>query len=203
LILKTNVKKAELEAQEKKNRALMDEIKTNKKTHEQALEELNLRARQLQELLQKLEKQEFLLPFPLVPFYEKKGKLPWPAGGKIIQQFGIQRHPRFNTVTMNSGIEIAPAKNDLIVRAVHPGKVVFADYFQGYGNLLIIDHGMTYYSLYGHCAAFLVQNGDVVRTDQPIAEAGETGSLAGNISLYFEIRYRTKPLDPLQWLARR
>jgi septal ring factor EnvC (AmiA/AmiB activator) len=103
---------------------------------------------------------------------------------------------------MNNGVEIAPPKENLAIRSVHAGKVVFADYFKGYGNLLIIDHGMTYYSLYGHCAKFLVQKGDIVKTDQPIAEAGDTGSLVG-VSLYFEIRYKTKPLDPLQWLLRR
>ncbi len=133
----------------------------------------------------------------------KKGKLPWPAAGKILQRFGIQRHPQFNTLTLNNGIEIAPPKDDLIVRAVHTGKVVFADYFQGYGNLIIIDHALTYYSLYGHCAKFLVQKGDIVQTDQPIPEAGDTGSMFDVESLYFEIRYLTKPLDPLQWLRRR
>jgi len=197
------VKKGEIEAQEKKSRRLIDEIKSNIRTYEQTMDEKSIQARQLQELLRKFEKLESALPFPLVPFPEKKGKLPWPAAGKILQRFGIQRHPQFNTLTLNNGIEIAPPKDDLIVRAVHTGKVVFADYFQGYGNLIIIDHGLTYYSLYGHCAKFLVQKGDIVKTDQPIAEAGDTGSMFDVESLYFEIRYLTKPLDPLQWLKRR
>jgi septal ring factor EnvC (AmiA/AmiB activator) len=203
LIGKANVKKGEIEAQEKKSRRLINEIKSNIRTYEQTMEEKNIQARQLQELLRKFEKLEPALPFPLVPFPEKKGKLPWPAAGKILQRFGIQRHPQFNTLTLNNGIEIAPPKDDLIVRVVHTGKVVFADYFQGYGNLIIIDHGLTYYSLYGHCAKFLVQKGDIVKTDQPIAEAGDTGSMFDVESLYFEIRYMTKPLDPLQWLRRR
>jgi len=202
LIRKADLKKAELEAEEQRNLALLGQIRTSEKTTIQTLEELNLRAQELQKLLERFGKQEMSLPFPLVPLYEKRGKLPWPAGGNVKQRFGLQRHPQFNTVTMNNGIEIAPAPNDLTVRAVHAGKVVFADYFQGYGNLLIIDHGMSYYSLYGHCAEFLAGSGDFVKAGQPLALAGDTGSMIG-LSLYFEIRYKTKALDPLQWLARR
>jgi septal ring factor EnvC (AmiA/AmiB activator) len=67
---------------------------------------------------------------------------------------------------------------------------------------VIIDHGMNYYTLYGHCAEFLVVQGEFVREEQPIASVGDTGSLSGR-SLYLEVRYRTKPLDPLQWLRKR
>jgi septal ring factor EnvC (AmiA/AmiB activator) len=201
LIRRKNEKNAELEGEEKKDRDLISQIRTNQKTFEQTLEELGFRAQELEQLLKKLEKQEPSLPFPLVPFYERKGRLPWPSSGKVIQLFGVQKGP-FETVTMNNGIEIEPLQNDRIVRAVHAGKVVFADDFQGYGNLIILDHGLTYYSLYGHCSEFLVQMGDFVKTDQPIAIAGDTGSMVG-ISVYFEIRYKTKPLNPLQWLSRR
>ena len=203
LIQRAGAKKSELDAQEKRSRALVEEITSNIKTYEQAMEEKGVQARELQGLLQRFQKQVTTLPFPLIPFYEKKGKLPWPSEGKVLQNFGIQRHPRFQTVTMNNGIEVAAPKGDLTVRAVHAGRVVFADNFQGYGNLLIIDHGLTYYSLYGHCARFFVAVGDFVRAGQPIAEAGDTGSMMDAISVYFEIRYTTKPLDPLQWLARR
>ena len=203
LIKSAAAKKISLDAEERKSRALVSEIQSNRKFHEQTMEELSVQARQLQELLQKFETQETALPFPLIPFTEKRGKLPWPSAGKVLQMFGLQRHPRFNTVTMNNGIEIAPQEDDATVRAVHGGKVVFADYFQGYGNLIIIDHGLTYYSLYGHCAEFNVRTGEFVRAGQVIAAAGDTGSMLDVRSLYFEIRFKTRPLDPLQWLARR
>ena len=90
----------------------------------------------------------------------------------------------------------------MIVKSIHPGTVVYTDYFQGYGNLIIIDHGMTYYSLYGHCSEFLANKGDFVKAEQPIAIVGDISSLKGTI-LYLEIRYKTKPLNPLQWLKRR
>lgn len=193
-------KKRELEAREAEGRALLKQIQNNKKLSEQALTEQGERAVQLQSLMKKLATQEIVLPFRFVPFYEKKGKLPWPIRGRISSRFGPEKH--LNTITMNNGIEISPQKESPIVQSIHAGKVVYADYFQGYGNLLIIDHGMNYYSLYGHCAEFLVNKGDLVREEQPIAMAGDSGSLRG-LSLYLEIRYRAKPLDPLQWLRRR
>jgi len=200
LIQESDRKKRELEAQEAQSRALLQQIQKNKKTYEQALAEQNERARHLEALMKKLASQEIVLPFRFVPFYEKKGKLSWPIPGKVISRFGPERY--LNTTTMNNGIEIAPPKDARTVQAIHPGKVIFADHFQGYGNLLIIDHGLNYYTLYGHCAEFLVDKGDLVRGEQPIAIAGDTGSLKGT-SLYFEIRSKARPLDPLQWLKRR
>lgn len=202
LIEDARLKSKDLEEQERKNRALILEMQKNKKTYQKALEELNERARQLELLIKKIEKQEIALPSPFIPLYEKKNKLPWPIIGKVITFFGLQRHPQFNTITMNNGIEISPQKSDLIINSIHAGKVVYADYFQGYGNLIILDHGMTYYSLYGHCSEILVKKGDLVRAEQPIAVAGDSGSLSG-VNLYLEIRFKTKPLDPLQWLKRR
>jgi septal ring factor EnvC (AmiA/AmiB activator) len=204
LIQTAEGKRYDLEAEEQKGRTLIKAIKTNKKTYEQTLDELSLRARELQLLLEKLElreKPEPLLPFPAIPFAVKKGQLPWPVDGRVIQGFGVQRGS-FETMTMNNGIEIAPPKDNLTIRAVHAGKVVYADYFPGYGNLIIIEHGETYYTLYGHCADFLARKEDVVKVGDPIAIAGDTGSLVG-VSLYLEIRYQTKPLNPLQWLSRR
>ncbi len=199
LIKNAEKKRKELQAQERKNRALITEIKKSKKLHLQNLEELKVRAQQLFVLIEKLLKEEISFPINLIPLYEKKGKLPWPIEGKVTTEFGLQRHPQFKTTTMNNGIEISPRKNYVIVRAIHPGKVVYSDYFQGYGNLIIVDHGMSYYSLYGHCSDILVKKGDLVKAEHPIALVGDIGSLEGD-SVYFEIRFKTKPLNPLQWL---
>jgi septal ring factor EnvC (AmiA/AmiB activator) len=201
LIEYSRKKRRELDAEERKNKALVNEIKTSRKMSLQTLEELQERAEELQALIKKLLEEEIPLSIPLAPLYEKKGKLPWPIPGKVTSFFGLQKHPQFLTTTKNNGIEIMPKENYIIVRSIHPGKVIFADFFQGYGNLIIIDHGMTYYSLYGHCSEFLVKKGDLVQAEQPIARVGDIGSMQG-ISLYFEIRYKTRPLDPLQWLKR-
>ncbi len=199
LIKNAEKKRKELQTQERKNRDLITEIKKNKKLHLQTIEELKVRAQQLLILIEKLLKEEISFPVNLIPLYEKKGKLPWPIEGKVTTKFGLQRHPQFKTTTMNNGIEISPRKNYVIVRAIHPGKVVYSDYFQGYGNLIIVDHGMSYYSLYGHCSDILVKKGDLVKAEHPIALVGDIGSFEGD-SVYFEIRFKTKPLNPLQWL---
>lgn len=200
LISEAGKKKLEFEAQEARNRALVQDIRKNKNSYERALQEQRERAEQLQSLMDKLARQEIVLPFQFIPLYERKGKLPWPLAGRVISRFGIERH--LNTSTMNNGIEIVPSGDGPVIRAVHPGKVVFADFFQGYGHLLIVDHGMNYYTLYGHCDEFLVGKGAFVREEQPIGVAGDVGSIRG-VSLYFEVRHRAKPLDPLQWLRRR
>jgi septal ring factor EnvC (AmiA/AmiB activator) len=195
-------KRRELEAEEARNKRRIDEIQQSKSLYQQTLNELNERAQQLQLLMDKLAKQEVEFPSPFIPLYERKGKLPWPLTGRVITRFGLERHPQFNTSTRNNGIEIAPETKDAVVRAVHGGRVVYADYFQGYGNLLILDHGLSYYSLYGHCASFLAKKGDWVAEAQPLALAGDVGSLKG-VCLYLEIRYKAQPLNPLQWLERR
>jgi septal ring factor EnvC (AmiA/AmiB activator) len=202
IISAANNKRKELEAEEEQGRSLIQDIIRNKKTYEEAIREQNERAQQLESMMKKIAGQEIVLPFSFVPFYEKKGKLPWPIDGRVITNFGLQRHPQFNTVTLNNGIEVAPAGQNRVVQAVHSGKVVYADFFQGYGDLIIIDHGLNFYSLYGHLAEFLVQKGDLVNVGQSIGVAGDSGSLKGTC-LYLEIRSKTKALDPLQWLKRR
>jgi septal ring factor EnvC (AmiA/AmiB activator) len=202
LIWKTKNKRQELDVQERRQKALIKDIKENKKMHLQALEELNERAQQLQLLIEKLLKEEISFPITIVPLYEQRGKIPWPLEGAVVSAFGRQVHPRFRTVTFNNGIEISPQKNQAVVKSIHPGKVVFCDYHKGSGNVIIVDHGMSFHSIYGHCADFLVKNGDLVKTGQPIAIAGDTGSLKG-VTLYFEIRSKAKPVDPLKWLRGR
>lgn len=202
LISRARQKKKELDTQEKSHRVFIRRVNQDRKTHLKTLDELKVRADQLQKLIDGMIREKSTLPFTVIPLYEKKGSLPWPTNGKIVTNFGIERHPKFLTETQNNGIEISTNK-EAVVTAVHPGKVVYADYFQGfYGNLIIIDHGLAYYSMYGHCSNFKVQKGDIVNVGQPIARVGDTGSFKGT-ALYFQINFKTEPQDPLQWLKRR
>ncbi len=130
-----------------------------------------------------------------------RGQLAWPLSGAVISSFGKRKSARFNTYTMNNGIEIKPDRSDDI-RAVGGGEVIFSDYLKGYGNVLMIQHAGNFHTLYGHCEAFLKRPGDSVGTGEVIATAGSSGSLYGK-ALYFEIRQNLKPLDPLLWLARK
>jgi septal ring factor EnvC (AmiA/AmiB activator) len=202
LVAQAQQKKKELDNQENKNRNFIRQIDQDRTTHLQTLEELKVRAQQLEDLIDRLLEEKSSLPFTVIPLIEKKGDLPWPVQGKIVSSFGLERHPRFNTVTENQGIEIS-TEDSTFVKAVHPGKVVYADFFQGfYGNLIILDHGLSYYSMYGHCSELIVRKGDIVEAGDTIAITGDTGSLKGT-ALYFQINKKTDPEDPLQWLKRR
>ena len=134
-------------------------------------------------------------------FTRLRGKLPWPAAGALASTFGRQEHPRFRTVTFNRGIEIAaPAGRDIV--AVADGTVIYADWFKGYGRLVILDHGSGYFTLYAHASDLLAKVGDAVSGGQTIAKVGDSGSLEGP-QLYFELRHKGKPQDPVAWLQPR
>jgi len=136
-----------------------------------------------------------------VDFKAMRGKLAWPLPGSIISSFGKKKSARFDTYTMNNGIEIKPDQSDEI-KAVGGGEIIFCDYFKGYGNLLILQHSGNFHTLYGHCSSFTKKVGERVHSGDVIALAGNSGSLYGK-SLYFEIRQNLKPLDPLLWLSKR
>ena len=86
------------------------------------------------------------------------------------------------------------------VHAVADGQVVYADWLRGFGNLLILDHGNGFMSLYGHNEGLLRQVGEKVRSGDPIARVGATGGLQ-ETGLYFELRREGKPFDPMAWVA--
>jgi murein DD-endopeptidase MepM/ murein hydrolase activator NlpD len=115
--------------------------------------------------------------------------------------FGRQVHPRFGTETFRRGVDIE-ADEGAPIRAVFGGTVLYRGQLKGYGNLIILDHGAGYYTLYAHASEILVEEGDRVRAGQAIGRVGETGSLEGP-RLYFEVRYQGRPEDPEQWLRRR
>lgn len=130
-----------------------------------------------------------------------RGHLDWPLKGAVISSFGKKKSAKFNTYTMNNGIEIKPEGSDEI-RAVGGGEVIYGDYFKGYGNLIILQHANNFHTLYGHCDRFLKKPGERVAGGEVIALAGSSGSLYGK-ALYFEIRQNLKPLDPLLWLGKK
>jgi septal ring factor EnvC (AmiA/AmiB activator) len=130
-----------------------------------------------------------------------RGRLPWPAPGRVAASFGAQVHPRFGTRTFRNGLEIEAAEGTAVA-AVLPGEVVYTGWLKGYGNLIIIDHGDELFTLYAHVADIHVKEGEEVRQGQRIAAVGDTGALTSP-RLYFEVRYRGRPQDPEQWLRQR
>ncbi len=135
---------------------------------------------------------------PSLGFARFRGLLDWPARGRLAVPFGNMRHPRFSTVVPHPGVDIAAPPGEE-VRAVFDGRVVFSDWFKGYGQMVVIDHGDAYLSIYGHVDERLVAAGQDVRRDDVIARSGEGGSFEQS-GLYFEIRRDGRPEDPAGWL---
>ena len=127
-------------------------------------------------------------------FANARGSLAWPAKGKLLNSFGS---PRPNSNIEWQGVTIA-ARQGSDVRAIHPGRVVFADWFRGQGLLLIVDHGSGYMSLYGHNQSLLRDIGTWVDAGEVIATVGNSGGQQ-RAALYFEIRHNGEPRNPKRW----
>jgi septal ring factor EnvC (AmiA/AmiB activator) len=152
--------------------------------------------RALKFLLQSLSKKSTPLILDL-PFSMRKGTLAWPTQGKIIARYGSSRN--LGKLTWQGLMINAPLGEEIISTA--PGRVVFSDWLRGFGLLLIIDHGDKYMTLYGNNQSLLKKAGDSVATGDMIALSGEQG-IRQYTGLYFELRYKGNPTDPLKWLSK-
>ena len=130
-------------------------------------------------------------------FARQQGRLPKPLNTDILVAFGEKR--------VDSGLALDgilfDARNGDAIRAVYNGQVVYSDWFYGYGQLLVLDHGGNYMSLYAHNEQLKVILGDWVQTGETIAFAGSTGGLS-EPALYFEIRADGSPDDPEKWFQK-
>ncbi|MBA1290004.1 murein hydrolase activator EnvC family protein [Pseudomonas japonica] len=127
-------------------------------------------------------------------FGAARGKLPWPVDGRLLARFGDTRG---DERTRWDGVMIGAAAGTA-VRAVHGGRVVFADWLRGAGLLVILDHGDGYLSLYGHNQTLLKSAGDVVKAGEAISTVGTSGG-QDTPALYFAIRQQGRATDPAQW----
>lgn len=127
-------------------------------------------------------------------FRALKGKLRLPVAGELATRFGS---PRGDDGFSRKGIFIR-ARSGQDVKAVAPGRVVFSEWLRGFGNLVIVDHGGGYMTLYGNNEALFKQPGDPVRAGDVIASVGASGGQEAS-GLYFEMRHEGKPIDPLPW----
>ena len=163
--------------------------------------ELELAAQKLQRTVQSLpgsSPASELVVLPIKPF---RGVLEWPAAGRLAvpvrRSNGIRssaRRPR-RTASKSNRPTARP------VRAIHDGRVAFADVFAGLGQLVIVDHGGLAFSLYGYLGSMAVTKGMAVAAGDAIGTAGRAP--AGNSAVYFELRIDGHPVDPLQWLKAR
>ena len=206
-------KKQEIEEEKKDKAAYLGKLREDKKTYLASLKELQANARRLQAMIERLEARSRKSytgrenkpvvggrPLSIIPdkgFGAQKGRLSLPARGEIIEGFGRHKHPEFNSYTVSNGISIA-ASQGADVHSVFDGQVIFADYFKGYGNMVIIDHGGGFFSLYAHTARIVKKVGTAVARNEIVASVGDVDSTKGPM-LYFEIRYQGKPVDPSPW----
>ncbi len=130
------------------------------------------------------------------PFRQLKGRLRLPVIGELMNRFGGQRQ---DSGLSWKGLFIS-AKPGREVKAVAGGRVVYADWLRGFGNLLILDHGDSYMSLYGNNESLLKQVGDETRAGDTIAATGNSGGNPES-GLYFELRFQGKPFDPIPWIT--
>lgn len=135
-----------------------------------------------------------VVALPMRPF---QGDLPWPLGGEVVARYGRVPSGRFGTTIVRNGIEVA-AREGTAVAAVHEGTVAFAAPFTGFGTLVIVDHGRSAFTLYGHLADTVVNAGTSVARGTVLGTLGLAPS--GGAALYFEVRIDGRPVDPLQWL---
>ncbi|WP_409295872.1 peptidoglycan DD-metalloendopeptidase family protein [Pseudomonas sp. KCJK8670] len=128
-------------------------------------------------------------------FSAARGKLPWPVNGRLLARFGDARGSDARAKWDGVMISASPGTQ---VRAVHGGRVVFADWLRGAGLLVILDHGNGYLSLYGHNQSLLKSAGDIVKAGEAISTVGDSGG-QDSAGLYFAIRQQGRPTDPAQW----
>ena len=131
-----------------------------------------------------------------VRFSGLRGRLPWPASGRIVRRFGT---PKLGSMVWDGVMISAPEGRE--VRAVHHGRVAFADWLRGFGLLLIVDHGDGYMTLYGHNQSLFKEAGDWVDVNEPVALVGSSGGRE-RAGVYFGIRYQGRPVDPAKWCRR-
>jgi murein hydrolase activator len=182
-----------------KKEAILYEIQLKKDLSQAVLESLKASADELDEKLRALGKQ-VSEPVKDVSFSRQKGRLRIPVQGKIVSTYGASQNGDYKSFTFQSGVDIKVERGEP-VRSVFKGEVLFAQWLKGYGNLVIINHGDNYYTLYAHVEEIFKKKGETVDTGEVIATAGDTGSVKG-LCLHFEVRHHGKPVNPMQWISK-
>ncbi|SFL81352.1 Septal ring factor EnvC, activator of murein hydrolases AmiA and AmiB [Marinobacter salarius] len=189
-----------LSSSKKEREQTLAALKTDISNRLSEREELEEDRKRLEKLLREVEEAIANIPTPNEsdPFGSLKNKLPWPAEGKVVRNFGdsyASGKLKHNGLLINTAEE-----GD--VKAVHYGRVVFANWLRGFGLITILDHGDGYMTLYGHSSSLFTSPGDWVEAGEAIAQAGRTGG-TNDPAVYFEVRHNGKPDNPRRWLGNR
>jgi septal ring factor EnvC (AmiA/AmiB activator) len=189
--------KAQLDKDRRKRKSIVTSLQQQLKKQGGSLARLEDDATQLQDLIKSIE--EIFADAPeaeisRLPFAKLRGKLAWPVQGSVKKLFG-RRKPLSDMRWQGIMIE---APNGRHVKAVSHGRVAFSDWLRGLGNLIIIDHGNSYLSLYGHNESLFKAAGEWVESGDIIGSIGSSGGQR-KAGLYFEIRKKGKPQNPTRW----
>lgn len=180
--------------QQNMRKSTLQKIEQQIDTEAAQIEQLQINEQALLKAIEEAQKEAQQRPVSLSGLASLKGALLLPTQGRIRKMFGRIRQGqiRWKGVLFN-GNTGAP------VRAVHDGKILYADWLRGFGLMTVIDHGDGYMTLYGHNQALLKNVGDDVQSGETIALVGQSGGQS-NPNLYFEMRHKGKPIDPAKWL---
>ncbi|WP_299083850.1 peptidoglycan DD-metalloendopeptidase family protein [uncultured Paraglaciecola sp.] len=163
-------------------------------TEEARVAQLQINERNLLEALKRAQQRVEKQDLSLSGLKSRKGKLLMPADGKLRKMFGRFRQGQIKW----KGVVIYGSAGDSVV-AIHHAKVLYSDWLRGFGLVTVLDHGDGFMSLYGHNQALLKQAGEVVQAGEAIALLGQSGGQS-RPNLYFEIRHKGKPINPVSWL---
>ena len=185
---------------EKNKNALLKTTAGKRFKAEQEIKEMNNSEKALKALVDKLMKasQNKDSKKKITSTNTRKNNLPWPVNGKIVLNYGKNKHPDLSTNVISNGIKIK-AQDNSTIKAVEEGTVIFAGEFRSYGNMIILDHKGVFFSFYCQLNKFLVKENQKVSRQQEIAKVGS----GENSILYFEIRQANIPENPLLWLKER
>jgi len=177
---------------------LLGKVRVERKALDARIEELRRDAAALMGLVKKLESVKTpQYTAPGAGFSAQKGRLPWPNQAPVRIHFGTNHNPRLGVSIESNGLEFSQGTG--AVKAVWGGRIIFADHFKGYGNLLIVDHGESYYSLYARLSSLGKRLGEQVEKDEVLGRIDP----AAPEGFYFELRFHGTPLNPSEWLTRR
>ncbi len=177
---------------------LLTMVRTRKGLYEQALREMQKAETNLTRSLTRL---EVWRKNKAKGFVRNKGRMLPPVTGRLVVRFGAARGGVSGGGNKAQGITIA-TKDDSPVRAIFDGKVIFTGYKLGYGNMVIIDHGLHYVSVTARMEKITVKEGQSVTQGEVIGTTGDIATLFAK-GLYFEIRHNLDPLNPLEWFSKK
>jgi septal ring factor EnvC (AmiA/AmiB activator) len=192
-------KKKELQSDRNKKDQTLEKIKSIRIAKEKKIRELEESSRKVQQMIKRLNNKKIPQSIIGKGFASLKGSLPWPVqGGALVQNDNQKESDQIVPVVREDGIKIE-ADADAKAQSVAGGRVVFANSFKGFGMLIIIDHGSGYHSLYGNLEDFSITAGDLLVEGMDVGTISKSKE-ADAPSLYFEIRHRGKPINPMNWL---